>query len=131
VSAIQRRKSNIVMAWVNTMEDMLALSNSVDEPSVSVNQKIIYLPEETIVNLIGDERENLWDVAIVSGCRVHVLSRRHSDQASNRKVILTGSPHAIELTENEIAATTQTSKPRSVLPPFVPVRDLKEQQNMN
>lgn len=54
--------------------------------------------------LTGQSEENKWVIHIRSGCQIHVLGADQSD-GLNRKAILGGSPRAIELAEESIAAT--------------------------
>lgn len=67
------------------------------------DQKEIYLSEEALNILAGQSEENKWVIYNRSGCQIHVLGADQSD-GSNRKAILSGSPRAIELAEESIAA---------------------------
>lgn len=69
------------------------------------NQKVLHLPEETVALLAGMTRtsmkDNIWFVPIRNGCWVHVLDPREGDGV-HRKIILSGSPHVMDLVEDMI-----------------------------
>ncbi|WEW60461.1 hypothetical protein PRK78_005947 [Emydomyces testavorans] len=109
---------------MEVMNALLDLSENTSESSNAKfeKQKVIQLSEYDVVRLAGDELENSWDISVVSGCRVHVLPREQDDRGPMRKILLSGSPKAIEMGEEQIMA--ELASPRdSTLPPFVRYRE--------
>ncbi|PGG95496.1 hypothetical protein GX51_08228 [Blastomyces parvus] len=129
------RQNRRYMEWMDVMEEIKALSrDKVDRPAPSY-AKTIYLCEPDVVALAGDERENVWDISVLSGCRVHILPRERESRDSMRKVVLTGSPEAVKLAEEEIKSDIKTFHETSgVLPgslsPFVTAHDWKQEQDI-
>ncbi|KAJ5643796.1 uncharacterized protein N7484_006303 [Penicillium longicatenatum] len=84
------------------------------EPKKSTRSKELQIPEETVALLAGimdtSMKENIWYVHVRNGCKVQILHPREGDGA-NRKAILTGSEHVMELVEARIrsAQTAQDS----------------------
>ncbi|KAK2751742.1 hypothetical protein FQN55_009183 [Onygenales sp. PD_40] len=100
----QSKMENIRKYWFVAMEETAALSKRKRvASSPGEYHKVIYIPNETILNLTGQLTENMWYTGVASECRIHVLSTEHVDQQSRRKVILTGSPVAVKFAEKEIA----------------------------
>lgn len=116
-----------LVEWKKAMDELIELRELTREEAIAQNQKVLYLDERVLVNLVGDEKENVWDTAVVSGCRIHVLSRRHHDERGHRKVILTGSQQAIELAEKNIAETAASIG--NNYPEFIPPGLLKSQKS--
>lgn len=67
-------------------------------------QEGIEIPHETALLLSGNTAdsllENIWFIHVRTGCRVHVLDAKEAN--SQRRVILSGSDHAIELVKERI-----------------------------
>lgn len=75
------------------------------EPKRSTRSKELQIPEETVALLAGimntSMKENIWYVHVRNGCKVQILHPREGD-GTNRKAILTGSEHVMELVEARI-----------------------------
>ncbi|KAJ6093164.1 hypothetical protein N7486_008453 [Penicillium sp. IBT 16267x] len=98
------------------------------EPKRSTRSKELQIPEETVALLAGvmdtSMKENIWYVHVRNGCKVQILHPREGDGA-NRKAILTGSEHVMELVEARIrsAQTAQESGDplADIIKPPVPI----------
>ena len=79
--------------------------------SSPTGDKVLYVPESAVVTLFGHEYENRVGLKLGSGCQTFVMNKRESDSSGRRKVILTGSPRAIEMAEEQFrkAAERDTS----------------------
>ncbi|PGH28442.1 hypothetical protein GX50_08822, partial [[Emmonsia] crescens] len=126
----------LYMEWMDIMNEIMALTRATEDKPAPAYDKTIYLSEMDVVALAGDERENVWDIRVLSGCRVHVLPRERDSGNMKRKVVLTGSPEAVRLAEEEIKADIEAFYaaggyvPNS-LPPFVAGREWKERHGMD
>ncbi|KLJ13599.1 hypothetical protein EMPG_11461 [Blastomyces silverae] len=128
------RQNRLYAEWMDIMNEIMTLKrDTADRPAPSY-AKTIYLSEPDVVALAGDERENVWDIRVLSGCRVHILPRERRSTDSTRKVVLTGSPEAVRLAEKEIKSDIKAvyeaegRVPLDSLPPFVTAHDWKQQQ---
>ncbi|KAM5438538.1 hypothetical protein MferCBS31731_004829 [Microsporum ferrugineum] len=88
------------------------------EPSIDEYQKTITLSEADVVALVGDERENMWIIPLLSGCRAHVLPQAH-DSYGPRRLVLSGTRAAVEAGESHIQELIR-NLPKNDLPPFTP-----------
>ncbi|KAK2802229.1 hypothetical protein FQN50_007409 [Emmonsiellopsis sp. PD_5] len=112
----QTKRENIRKYWVVAMDETAALSKPRQVASGPAEyHKVIYIPNQTILNLTGQTVENMWYTGVASECRIHVLSKEHVDQQSRRKVILTGSPVAVKFAEQEIARLGKMKAERRIL----------------
>ncbi|PGH21559.1 hypothetical protein AJ80_03119 [Polytolypa hystricis UAMH7299] len=99
---------NIYLDIINTLA---ALSKKSDKDfSPSGGYKVIYLPEEALIELVGDEQENMWIIPVATGCRVHVLNKGEGTVGLLRKVHLIGSPQAISFAEKQIYDVTRKAR---------------------
>ncbi|KAI1917469.1 hypothetical protein LOZ12_005590 [Ophidiomyces ophidiicola] len=96
---------------------VIAKDNAEIQDTKNTSQKIIELSEYDVVRLAGDDLENSWDISVVSGCRVHVLPRGPQDRGPMRKLLLSGSPKAIEMGEDQLRSNIH-SPTEPALPPF-------------
>ncbi|KAL1961256.1 hypothetical protein VTO42DRAFT_3202 [Malbranchea cinnamomea] len=98
--------------------------------------KVIYVSESVIVELFGHEFENKLGLDVGTGCHVTVVNKMESDAQGRRKVVLKGSPRAIELAERQIQAASEVDQhspfPRRnqgsnsiVRPVWANIRDIK------
>lgn len=108
---------------LEVLNTLLSMWKDTAEPprTNSDNQKVISLPEHEVVRLTGDQAENSWDISVVSGCRVHVLPRESGDCSNMRKLILLGSPKAIEMAHEQMKDELKRGYPAP--PPFLQSRD--------
>ncbi|OAX79507.1 hypothetical protein ACJ72_06176 [Emergomyces africanus] len=129
------KQSHVYTEWMDIMDEIMDLRRPTLDKPAPAYAKTIYLSESDLVALAGDERENVWDIRVLSGCRIHVLPREPDSGDSKRKVVLTGSPEAVRLAEEEIKAdveafyTSQGIEPDS-LPPFVAGHEWKQSHNV-
>ncbi|KAJ5095552.1 hypothetical protein NUU61_004908 [Penicillium alfredii] len=101
-----RSKQNCNETW----RDMQSLLESVQKDPRNGSKKPskykeMHVPEETVALLAGvtdmTMNENIWQVPIHNGCRVHVLDAQQGD-GRNRKVILSGSERVVEVVADRI-----------------------------
>ncbi|KAL6236878.1 hypothetical protein BDW75DRAFT_205531 [Aspergillus navahoensis] len=76
----------------------------VDNPDVQSRE--ILIPDETVAFFAGvlekfSQSENIWFMRLHGGCRVHILPANGSS-GPDRKVVISGSPRAVEVTINRI-----------------------------
>ncbi|CBF76322.1 hypothetical protein AN4994.2 [Aspergillus nidulans FGSC A4] len=76
----------------------------VDNPDVQ--SKEILIPDETVAFFAGvlekfSQSENIWFMRLHGGCRVHILPTTESS-GQDRKVVISGSPRAVEVTIQRI-----------------------------
>ncbi|KAL2375189.1 hypothetical protein BDBG_02487 [Blastomyces gilchristii SLH14081] len=131
------RQNRLYLEWTDIMNEIMALRRDTANIPAPSYAKTIYLSEPEVVALAGDERENVWDIRVLSGCRVHILPRERESRDSTRKVVLTGSPEAVRLAEEEIRSAIEmvheadgSVQPDS-LPLFVTAHDWKQEQGMD
>ncbi|OJD18530.1 hypothetical protein AJ78_01446 [Emergomyces pasteurianus Ep9510] len=130
------KQSHLYMEWMDIMDEIMDLRRATKDKPAPAYAKTIYLSESDVVALAGDERENVWDIRVLSGCRIHVLPREPNSGDPRRKVVLTGSPEAVRLAEEEIQAgieafyAAEGIVPES-LPPFVAGHEWKQSHNVD
>ncbi|KAJ5648314.1 hypothetical protein N7490_004686 [Penicillium lividum] len=92
---------------MDSWNDMKALLEQIQndprtQPKRSTRSKELQVPEETVALVAGimdtSMKENIWYVHVRNGCKVQILHPREGD-GTNRKAILTGSEHVMELVE--------------------------------
>ncbi|KAL4741599.1 hypothetical protein BDV11DRAFT_182536 [Aspergillus similis] len=71
-----------------------------------VQSKEILIPDETVAFFAGvlenfSQSENIWFMRLHGGCRVHILPTNESSDR-DRKVVISGSPRAVEVTIHRI-----------------------------
>ncbi|KAL4772129.1 hypothetical protein BDW60DRAFT_207503 [Aspergillus nidulans var. acristatus] len=76
----------------------------VDNPDVQ--SKEILIPDETVAFFAGvlekfSQSENIWFMRLHGGCRVHILPT-NENSGRDRRVIISGSPRAVEVTIHRI-----------------------------
>lgn len=76
----------------------------VDNPDVQ--SKEILIPDETVAFFAGvlekfSQSENIWFMRLHGGCRVHIMPTNESS-GQDRKVIISGSPRAVEVTIHRV-----------------------------
>ncbi|KAL4979323.1 hypothetical protein BDW66DRAFT_128203 [Aspergillus desertorum] len=76
----------------------------VDNPDVQSRE--IFIPDETVAFFAGvlekfSQSENIWFMRLHGGCRVHILPN-NENSGPDRKVVISGSPRAVEVTINRI-----------------------------
>ncbi|EEH08946.1 conserved hypothetical protein [Histoplasma capsulatum G186AR] len=130
------KQNKLYVEWMDIMNEIMALKRDAENKPAPAYAKTIYLSETDVVALAGDERENVWDIRVLSGCRVHILPRERDSVDFKRKVVLTGSPEAVRLAEKEIRADIQTAHTPEGgvpdwLPPFVTAHDWKRRHNID
>ena len=93
-----------------TWDDMEKMIEAVEKdsrthPKKGLRTKELFVPEETVALLCGvintTMKENIWFIHLRNGCKVHILHPSEGDGV-NRKVVLTGSEHTMELVARKI-----------------------------
>ncbi|KAF3490977.1 uncharacterized protein GIQ15_00494 [Arthroderma uncinatum] len=105
----------ICQILIESIQDIFATKQ---ELPTDEYQKTIFLNEQEVVGLLGDERENMWVIPLLSGCRAHVLPQK-SNSFEPRSLVLSGTQPAVEAAEKHIRELIQ-KLPKSNLPPFAP-----------
>ena len=82
-----------------------------EQNKASPSDKVVYVPESAIVTLFGHEVENRVGLRLGTGCQAFVMNKSESGSSGLRKVVLTGTPRAIEMAEEQFrqAAERDTS----------------------
>ncbi|EFQ97572.1 hypothetical protein MGYG_00613 [Nannizzia gypsea CBS 118893] len=111
-----QRQASICLQIV---EGFKSLINTKPDLPADEFQKTITLSEAEVVALVGDERENMWVIPLLSGCRAHVLP--HTNESLGlRRLVLSGTQAAVQAGERHIEELIQ-SLPKNDLPPFIPL----------
>ncbi|EGD97073.1 hypothetical protein TESG_04493 [Trichophyton tonsurans CBS 112818] len=110
-----QRQASICLQLVEGFKGLV--NNKPDRPADEF-QKTITLSEADVVALVGDERENMWVIPFLSGCRAHVLPQT-DDSLGLRHLVLSGTQAAVQAGEKHIEELIQ-NLPKNDLPPFIP-----------